>query len=121
MNLDIFDGMKGNLTQAHIDKGVRDLCRECPAALCISDMLVEQKISEVIVEVGTNQVRLHTGDWQAPCLVADIDTLLEEWIEQFDKGEQVPKGKIYIKRDGFCTDVLGNQVQKWRCGIHINA
>ena len=43
VNLDIFDGMEGMLTQAHIDKGLRDLCRECPVALCISDMLVEHK------------------------------------------------------------------------------
>ncbi len=43
MNLDIFDGMEGMLTQAHIDKGLRDLCRECPVALCISDMLAEHK------------------------------------------------------------------------------
>ena len=43
MNLDVFDGMKGKLTQAHIDKGVRDMCRECPVALSISDMVAGHK------------------------------------------------------------------------------
>ena len=33
MNLEVFDGMRGKLTQAHIDKGVRDMCRECPSRI----------------------------------------------------------------------------------------
>ena len=37
MNMEVFDGMEGELTQAHIDKGVRDMCRECPVARRISD------------------------------------------------------------------------------------
>ena len=121
MNMEVFDGMKGKLTQAHIDKGVRDMCRECPVALSISDMLAEhrQAIGEVLVEVGVKQVRLHTGDWKAPFLVADLDGLLEQWVGDFDKGKKVPTGEIYIKRDGF-TDVEGNKVQRWRCGIAVD-
>ena len=38
----------------------------------------------VIVEVGTTQVRLHTGDWEAPFLVADLDGLLAQWADDFD-------------------------------------
>ena len=119
MNLDIFDGMEGKLTQTHIDKGLRDLCRECPVALCLSDRLAEhkQEIGEVIVEVGTAQVRLHTGEWDAPFLVAQMDGLLWQWVDDFDRGKPVPTGKIYIKREGFIKE----QVQQWRCGIHIDA
>ena len=122
MNMDVFDGMKGKLTQAHIDKGVRDMCRECPVALSISDMLAEHKRAgdEVIVEVGTTQVRLHTGDWEAPFLVADLDGLLAQWVDDFDKGKKVPTGEIYIKQDGFIEDVEGNKVQRWRCGIAVD-
>ena len=133
MNLDIFDGMKGKLTRAHIDKGVRDMCRECPVALSISDMLAEHKRADdgIIVEVGSTQVRLHTtvfdrltpteaqprllgkasqslenaGDYEAPFLVAQMDALLAQWIDDFDKGKKVPTGEIYIERDGFITDV----------------
>ena len=119
MNMDIFDGMKGKLTQAHIDKGVRDMCRECPVAWSILDMLAEHKRAgdAVIVEVRTTQVRLHTGDWEAPFLVADLDGLLEQWIDDFDKGKRVPTGTICIRRDGCIEDVEGNKVQRWRCGI----
>ena len=122
MNMDIFDGMTGKLTQAHIDKGVRDLCRECPVALSISDMLAGHKRvdDEVIVEVGTTQVRLHTGDWDAPFLVADLDGLLAQWIDDFDKGKRVPTGTICIRRDGFIEDVEGNKVQRWCCGIAVD-
>ena len=119
MNMDIFDGMKGKLTQAHIDKGVRDMCRECPVALSISDMLAGHKRAgdEIIVEVGVKQVRLHTGDYEVPFLVADLDRLLEERVEHFDKGKRVPTGTICIRRDGCIEDVEGNKVQRWRCGI----
>ena len=121
MNLDIFDGMEGMLTQAHIDKGLRDLCRECPVALCISDMLAEhkQEIGEVLVEVGAKQVRLHTGEWDVPFLVAELDDLLEEWVDDFDHGKPVPKGKVFIKKDGFMVDIEGEQVQRWCCGIEV--
>ena len=122
MNMEVFDGVKGKLTQAHIDKGVRDMCRECPVALSISDMLAEHKRAgdEVIVEVGTTQVRLHTGTWEVPFLVADLDVLLQEWIDDFDKSKKVPTGEIYIRRDGFIEDVEGNTVQRWRCGIAVD-
>ena len=122
MNMDIFDGMKGKLTQAHIDKGVRDMCRECPVALSISDMLAGHKRvgDEIIVEVGVKQVRLHTGDYEVPFLVADLDRLLEQWVDDFDKGKKVLTGTIYIKRDGFIEDVEGNTVQRWRCGIAVD-
>ena len=48
MNLDVFDGMKGKLTQARIDKGVRDMCRECPVALSISDMVAGHKRASIL-------------------------------------------------------------------------
>ena len=122
MNMDVFDGMEGKLTQTHIDKGRRDLCRECPVALCISDLLAEHKevIGEVLVEVGAKQVRLHTGEWDAPFLVAALDRLLEEWVKQFDAGNRVPTGKVYIKKDGFIKDVEGQKIQRWRCGIEFD-
>ena len=122
MNMEVFDGMKGKLTQAHIDKGVRDMCRECPVALSISDMLAEHKRAgdRVIVEVGTTQVRLHTGNYEAPFLVADLNDLLKQWIDDFDKGKKVPTTTIYIKRDSFIEGVEGNTVQRWRCGIAVD-
>ena len=122
MNMDVFDGMEGKLTRAHIDRGVRDMCRECPVALSISDMLTEHKRAGdgVIVEVGTTQVRLHTGNWEVPFLVADLDGLLEQWVDDFDKGKRVPTGTICIRRDGFIEDVEGNKVQRWRCGIAVD-
>ena len=122
MNMDIFDGMTGKLTQAHIDKGVRDMCRECPVALSISDMLAEHKRAGdgIIVEVGVRQVRLHTGDYEVPFLVADLDGLLEQWVDDFDKGKRVPTGTICIRRDGFIEDIEGNKVQRWRCGIAVD-
>ena len=122
MNIDIFDGMKGKLTQARIDKGVRDMCRECPVTLSISDMVAGHKRAgdAIIVEVGVKQVRLHTGDYEVPFLVADLDGLLEQWIDDFDKGKKVLTGTIYIKRDGFIEDVEGNTVQRWRCGIAVD-
>ena len=122
MNMDIFDDMTGKLTQAHIDKGVRDLCRECPVALSISDMLAGHKRvdDEIIVEVGTTQVRLHKGDSEVPFLVANLDSLLEQWVDDFDKGKRVPTGTICIRRDGFIEDVEGNKVQRWRCGIAVD-
>ena len=123
MNLDIFDGMEGQLTQTHIDTGLRDLCRECPVALCLSDMLAEhkQEIGKIHVEVGAKQVRLHTGEWDAPFLVAELDRLLEEWVKHFDAGKRVPTGKVYIKKDGIIKDVEREQVQRWRCGINLDA
>ena len=136
MNMDVFDGMTGKLTQAHIDKGVRDMCRECPVALSISDMLAEHKRAGdgIIVEVGVRQVRLHTkdlgavkfdnseiyGDYEVPFLVADLDDLLEQWVDDFDKGKRVPTGTICIRRDGFIEDIEGNKVQRWRCGIAVD-
>ena len=122
MNMDIFDGMTGKLTQAHIDKGVRDLCRECPVALSISDMLAEHKQADdgIIVEVGVRVVRLHKGDSEVPFLVADLDSLLEQWVDDFDKGKRVPTGTICIRRDGFIEDIDGNKVQRWRCGIAVD-
>ena len=122
MNMDIFDGMTDKLTQAHIDKGVRDMCRECPVALSISDMLAGHKRAGdgIIVEVGVRQVRLHTGDYEVPFLVADLDDLLEQWVDDFDKGKRVPTGTICIRRDGFIEDIEGNKVQRWRCGIAVD-
>ena len=122
MNMDIFDGMTGKLTQAHIDKGVRDMCRECPVALSISDMLAVHKRAGdgIIVEVGVRVVRLHTGDYEVPFLVADLDDLLEQWVDDFDKGKRVPTGTICIRRDGFIEDIEGNKVQRWRCGIAVD-
>ena len=122
MNMDIFDGLTGKLTQAHIDKGVRDLCRECPVALSISDMLTEHKRADdgIIVEVCVRVVRLHKGDSEVPFLVADLDSLLEQWVDDFDKGKRVPTGTICIRRDGFIEDIDGNKVQRWRCGIAVD-
>lgn len=122
MNLDIFDGMEGKLTQAHIDKGVRDMCKECPVALCISDMLARHgtEVSEVMVEVGVKRVRFHTGDFEAPFLVAELDIALKVWIADFDEGLAVSTGKVYISKDGLTEDVAGNTVQRWLCGIAVD-
>ena len=95
MNIDIFDGMKGKLTQAHIDKGVRDMCRECPVTLSISDMVAGHKRAgdAIIVEVGVKQVRLHTGDYEVPFLVADLDGLLEQWIDDSIRARKSSRGQ----------------------------
>ena len=116
MNLDIFDGMAGELTQTHIDNGLRDLCSECPVALCISEMVAKHKaeIGAVVVEVGAKQLRLHTSDWEAPLLTAELDRQLTDWIEDFDCGLPVRAGRIYIKRDA-------KRIQRWHCGIEHDA
>ena len=116
VNLDIFDGMEGELTQTHIETGLRDLCRECPVALCIAEVLAKHKaeIGAVVVEVGAKQLRLHTGDWEAPFIVAELDLPLRTWIDDFDHGLPVREGRIYIKRDA-------KRIQRWHCGIEHDA
>ena len=119
VNIDIFDGMEDELTQTHIDKGLRDLCRECPVALCVSEMVAkhESEIGEVVVEVGAKQLRLHTGDWDAPFLTAELDILLRAWVDDFDNGLPVREGVVFIKKDGFSVDIAGERIQRWQCGI----
>ena len=116
--------MKGKLTQAHIDKGVRDMCRECPVALSISDMVAGHKRAgdAIIVEVGVKQVRLHTGDYEVPFLVADLDGLLEAVGRTTStRARKSSTGTIYIKRGtAVIEDVEGNTVQRWRCGIAVD-
>ena len=83
MNLDVFDGMKGKLTQAHIDK-VRDMCRETPVALSIRIWLPDiNERATRIVEVGST---FGLTDYEVP---SGSDGLLEQWVDDFDKGKKV--------------------------------
>ena len=119
---DVFDGMEGQLTQAHIDAGEVNNCRECPVALALTDMLAchSERIghSPMSVEVNKLFVYIFTGYYDKVVLVAEISGLLDEWIRDFDDGKQLVPGKLYIEKDGL-IDVYGNKAEHWSVGIDV--
>ena len=118
----VFDGMEGQLTQAHIGAGKQNNCRECPVALALTDMLAEHRdqIGQSLkVEVNSLYVFIFTEDWSQTVLVAEISGLLDEWIGDYDKGKQLVPGKLYIKKDGLIESIDGGTVQHWSVGIDV--
>lgn len=118
---DVFDGMRGKLTQAHIDAGVINNCRKCPVALALNDLLEEH--SETIgadglfVEVNKLFIYIFTGFYGKMAIIAEISGLLNEWISDFDNGKKLPPGEIYIEKDGLIDGTDGGKVQHWSIGI----
>ena len=118
----VFDSMEGQLTQAHIDAGKQNNCRECPVALALTDMLAEHRdqIGQSLkVEVNSLYVFIFTEDWSQTVLVAEISGLLDEWIGDYDKGKQLVPGKLYIEKDGLIESIDGGTVQHWSVGIDV--
>ena len=119
---EVFDGMEGELSQAHIDVGKQNNCRECPVALALTDMLAEHRdqIGQSLkVEVNSLYVYIFTEDWSKTVLVAEISGLLDEWIGDYDKGKQLVPGKLYIEKDGLIEGIDGGKVQHWSVGIDV--
>ena len=119
---DVFDGMEGDLSQAHIDAGKQNNCRECPVALALTDMLAEHRdqIGQSLkVEVNRLYVFIFTEDWSKTVLVAEISGLLDEWIGDFDDGKRLVPGKLYIEKDGLIEGIDGGKAQHWSIGIDV--
>ena len=119
---DVFNGMRGKLTQAHIGAGKQNNCRKCPVALALTDMLAEHRdqIGQSLkVEVNSLYVFIFTEDWSQTVLVAEISGLLDEWIGDYDKGKQLVPGKLYIEKDGLIESIDGGKVQHWSVGIDV--
>ena len=119
IDLDVFDGMEGELTQAHIDAGKINQCHECPMALALNAMLAEHKdkIGHCLVaEVNRLYVLIKTADTRKCVLMAELSGLLEEWIDNYDAGKKLPPGRIYIEKDGL---IDGGRIQKWCVGIDV--
>ena len=120
---DVFDGMRGELTQAHIDAGTINNCRKCPAALALTDMLAEHSEqighSPMSVEVNKLFIYIFTGYYGKVVIIAEISGLLDEWINDFDAGKKMVPGEIYIEKDGLIEGVNGEKVQHWNVGIDV--
>ena len=126
---DVFDGMRGKLTQSHIDAGTINNCRKCPMALALNDMFAEhsEQIGQHLkAEVNRMYVYIFTEDWRKVVIVAEISGLLDEWIKNFDEwiknfdeGETLPPGEIYIEKDGLIEGVDGDKVQHWSIGLDV--
>ena len=80
---DVFDGMRGKLTQAHIDAGTINNCRKCPVALALTDMLSEHSEqighSPMSVEVNKLFAYIFAGYYGKVVIIAEISGLLDEW------------------------------------------
>ena len=119
---DLFDGMEGQLTQAHIDAGLINNCRKCPVALALNQMLAEhrEQIGPVLTcEVNRLYIFIFTKSMSKVVLMMEISGLLKEWIDDFDKGVKMPTGKIYIEKDGLIEGYDGRKVQHWNMGIEV--
>lgn len=119
---DVFDGMEGELTQAHIDAGKINSCRECPVALALTDMLAkhrDQVGQSLKVEVNRLYIFIFTEDWSKTVLVAEISGLLDEWIGDYDDSKQLPPGNLYIEKDGLIDGIDGGKVQHWSVGMDV--
>ena len=125
IDLDVFDGMEGELTQAHIDKGKRNNCRQCPVAMALNDMLAERREAIGIEPMMSAEVNLlyayiSTGWHEKVVIIAELSGLIEEWIQSYDDGKTLVPGKIYIEKDGFYDGVTeGEKIQHWSIGIDV--
>ncbi|MXZ44691.1 MAG: hypothetical protein F4Z01_06940 [Gammaproteobacteria bacterium] len=121
IDLDIFDGMEAQLTQAHIDEGKTRKCKECPVALCLQawlDAHQEQIGKQLTALVGRWSIGI-VDEARDQCVLApSISGLLEEWIDNYDDGQKLPPGRIYIERGGFVEDDRGKH-QLWSIGMDV--
>ena len=116
---EIFDGMEGELTQAHIDNGKVNSCKHCPVALALQDMLKEhsERIGQLLT-VEVNRLYIHFYYGAKYVLLLRISGLLEEWIDDFDAGRKMVPGRLYIEKDGLINGIEGGnaELELWhRC------
>ena len=123
VDLDVFNSMEYQLTHDHINAGERGHHRrKSPIALCLRQMMDAHKVKigkMVWVEVNLLSVSVFTELRDKAILVAEMSGLLQEWIDDYEAMREVPKGKIYIERDGFIEGLNGEKVQHWSCGIDV--
>ncbi len=139
VDLDVFDGMEAQLTWDHINAGERNHRRNCPIGLCLREMMEthKDKIGKPVwVEVNLLSVCIFTEGRDKAILVIEQSGLLQEWLDDYNAMRKVPRGSIYIEKDGFIeglnkvSDKLtppeaqpvrnsGEKVQHWICGIDI--
>ena len=122
IDLDVFDGMEGRLTQSHINEGALNNCRKCPMALALNALLAEHrdKIGHCLVaEVNRLYVLIHTADTRKCVLMAELRGLVEEWIDDYDAGRKLPPCRIYIEKNGLIDDIEGVKIQRWCVGIDV--
>ena len=123
IDLDVFDGMEGQLTQAHIDKGRKNDCRACPVALALNDMLAEHcekiGVEQLSADVNKLFVYIAIGWHEKVIIIAELSGLIDEWISDYDGGKTLPPGNLYIEKDGRYTGVDGNLIQHWSIGIDV--
>ena len=122
VNLDVFDGIEAQLTWDHINAGEHNHRRNCPIGLCLRQMMDanKDKIGKPVwIEVSPLSVCIFTEHRDKAILVVEQSGLLQEWIDDYNVMREVPKGKIYIEKDGFIEGLNGNKVQHWTCGIDI--
>ena len=122
IDLDVFDSMEGELTQAHINDGTLNNCRECPMALALNAILAEHRDKighSLVAEVNRLYVLIHTTDTRKCVLMAELSGLLEEWIDNYDAGKKLPPGRIYIEKNGFVESIEGGRIQRWCVGIDV--
>ena len=123
VDLDVFDGMGAKLTWDHINAGERNHHRrKSPIALCLRQMMqshIDKIGKPVWVEVNLLSVCIFTETRDKAILVVDQSGLLQEWIDEYEAMRKVPRGRIYIEKDGFIEGLTGEKVQRWSCGIDI--
>ena len=122
VDLDVFDGMEGQLTWDHINGAERGRWRRSPIALCLQSMMEAHKSEigkAVWVEVNLTSVSIFNEFRGKLILVAEMSGLLQEWKDDYEAMRKVPKGKIYIEKDGFIEGIDGEKVQHWSCGIDV--
>ena len=122
VDLDVFDGMEAQLTWDHINAGERNHRRNCPIGLCLREMMEthKDKIGKPVwVEVNLLSVCIFTETRDKAILVVGQSGLLQEWLDDYNAMRQVPRGSIYIEKDGFIEGLNGEKVQRWGCGIDI--
>ena len=125
IDLDVFDGMEGALTEKHIGAGKKNNCRACPVALALNDMFAEHKDKIGIAEQMSGEVNLlyvyiSIGWHEKLVIIAELSGLIEEWIRNYDEGKRLPPGNLYIERDGIYKGVNeGETIQHWSVGIEV--
>lgn len=123
IDLDLFDGMEGQLTQTHIDNGKKNNCRACPVALALNDMLAEYSekigVEQLSADVNMLYVYISIGWHEKVIIIAELSGLIEEWIRNYDTGQKLPPGNLYIEKDGLYDGVDGGKIQHWSIGIDV--
>ena len=123
IDLDVFDGMEGALTADHIREGKRKSCNKCPVSLAMIDMLKEHTNlgdKGLSVEAGRLYISVICEHGSRFVVLLEMSGLMQEWVNNFDDGKDVPTGTVYIEKNGFTENLEGDgKVQHWSCGIDV--